>query len=458
MSDRDKVKDLLQNLLPKFKKVVNKDMEEKKRVMEENPQLARLYMELVGSHVITAEEFWANHASPYLKKQAEDRNNQQSVGVSASFLADVKPETDGCNGGVRYNVTPELMSSIFRTYPSVKQKHLKYVPSKYTESEFWTKFFSSHYFHRDKANLDAKDMFADCGKQDEQELKKDLTLAIKDPLVDLTALNDCIDEEPVVTSNVKMSNLANQNMIKRFNQHSILVLKASEQTAAATNPEAVAEPAPSKRARLQDAVSYDDLESNDVDPAVHLKLSRIDRYLNGPTPTLPAMKLNGNGASSSHLDDEHYNHLVINWMNAEGYNPINVLSSSTAVTVLGQLSVGGALMRGAQVNAATHLSPQQQEELKGLYRSLSELLRHFWAAFPPSSPELIEKSNHMINVLHKFDQAKLSEYEMKLTQASTSSEAEKILRPLRFQLNAALSKYRQWSERRPVPRAAMPTL
>lgn len=47
---------------------------------------------------------------------------------------------------------------------------------------------------------------------------------------------------------------------------------------------------------------------------------------------------------------------------------------------------------------------------------------------------------------------------MKLTQASTSSEAEKILRPLRFQLNAALSKYRQWSERRPVPRAAMPTL
>jgi len=40
-------------------------------------------------------------------------------------------------------------------------------------------------------------------------------------------------------------------------------------------------------------------------------------------------------------------------MNAEGYNPINVLSSPTAVTVLGQLSVGGVLMRGSQVNAAT---------------------------------------------------------------------------------------------------------
>ena len=146
---------------------------------------------------------------------------------------------DGCNGGVRYNLTAELMSSIFRTYPSVKQKHLKYVPAKYTESEFWTKFFSSHYFHRDKTNLDAKDMFADCGKQDELgfyhfecsiyiifiwplffvfvlELKKDLITAIKDPLVDLTALNDCVDEEPVVNnSNAKMNNLANQNMIRR---------------------------------------------------------------------------------------------------------------------------------------------------------------------------------------------------------------------------------------------------
>ena len=45
------------------------------------------------------------------------------------------------------------------------------------------------------------------------------------------------------------------------------------------------------KVRLHDAVSYEDLESNDIDPAVHLKLSRIDRYLNGPTPNLPAMSM-----------------------------------------------------------------------------------------------------------------------------------------------------------------------
>lgn len=60
------------------------------------------------------------------------------------------------------------MASIFRTYPSVKQKHIKCVPNKMTEEDFWKKFFSSHYLHRDKNITDAKDLFTDCGKQDEQ--------------------------------------------------------------------------------------------------------------------------------------------------------------------------------------------------------------------------------------------------------------------------------------------------
>lgn len=37
-----------------------------------------------------------------------------------------------------------------------------------TEEDFWKKFFSSHYLHRDKNITDAKDLFTDCGKQDEQ--------------------------------------------------------------------------------------------------------------------------------------------------------------------------------------------------------------------------------------------------------------------------------------------------
>jgi len=87
MADRDKVKDLLQLTLPKFKRMINKDLEEKKLFLSENPQYRQLYMDLVKSNVISAEEFWADHATQFIKQQQDAKNAaQQDVGISASFL------------------------------------------------------------------------------------------------------------------------------------------------------------------------------------------------------------------------------------------------------------------------------------------------------------------------------------------------------------------------------------
>ena len=136
-----------------------------------------------------------------------------SMIVLCPSQADIRPQTDGCNG-LRYNLTPDIIESIFRTYPAgekrlrstscedhgewcngqhrtqtfmcavrvepraqcvwtcflvaVQQKYGENVPHNLTEKEFWTRFFQSHYFHRDRISTGALDIFSECAKQDDK--------------------------------------------------------------------------------------------------------------------------------------------------------------------------------------------------------------------------------------------------------------------------------------------------
>uniref|UniRef100_A0A182WDP2 General transcription factor IIH subunit 1 n=1 Tax=Anopheles minimus TaxID=112268 RepID=A0A182WDP2_9DIPT len=228
MADRDKVKELLQQLLPNFRRKIDKELEEKNRILTENPSLLQLYKDLVITQVLTSEEFWARHAKDYMNKE---QTVKQDIGVSGAFLADIKPQTDGCNG-LRYNLTADIIECIFKTYPAVKRKHTEHVPGKMTEAEFWTKFFQSHYFHRDRIVAGGtKDIFTECGKIDDQQLRQSVQENLGDPLLDIRAFEDNTLEDGFCSSatakqqTVNSGNIVHQSMIKRFNQHSFSVLK-----------------------------------------------------------------------------------------------------------------------------------------------------------------------------------------------------------------------------------------
>lgn len=479
IEDRDKVKELLQQLLPNFKRKIDKDLEDKNRILTENPNLLQMYKDLVITQVLTSDEFWATHAKQYTQQQNAQK---QDIGVSAAFLADIKPQTDGCNG-LKYNLTADIIDCVFKTYPAVKRKHSEYVPAKLSEAEFWTKFFQSHYFHRDRIMAGNKDIFTECGRIDDQMLKVAVADSAGDVLLDLrafedNALPDGFGGAPNEKSGGNSGNTVHQNMIKRFNQHSTMVLNtclsSGENTAtngkvtenrngttsatASTSMDidAVDGEVPQvKRARIIEKIRYDDLENaggaietngTAAAAAPELNLVKVDRYLHGPVPTVP----NANDGIEELNDIESTQMLVIKSTETwSARTPQKVLvNPKAAVNALGELSPGGTLMRGFQEQSLSQLVPPNiEKELRHLYLALSELLHHFWHAFPPTTPELEAKVVRMHEALQRFEAAKLAPFEESVMR-DASPVGMSITKHLNQLLQIASRKFNTWQERK----------
>ncbi|XP_062404143.1 general transcription factor IIH subunit 1 [Sardina pilchardus] len=458
LKDREASKELLQQLLPKFKKKANKELEEKNRMLQEDPVLFQLYKDLVVSQVISAEEFWTNRLS-MPSVEGSVANNKQEVGISAAFLADIRPQTDGCNG-LRYNLTADIIESIFRTYPAVKQKYAENVPHNLTEKEFWTRFFQSHYFHRDRINTGTQDIFSECAKQDEKGLKSMVVQGVKNPMVDLLSLEDkSLDEGygtkvAPSTSNSKPTVKENSNsaIIKRFNHHSSMVLAAglkkgegaNDQTSETSSTDGNSRDSdffqpPIKKVKLQEAIEYEDLQSGSGPRTVALNLKKSDRYAHGPVP----------------LQSHHYTTTqdiitAVNCIQHEMacYKPCltQVMSSNAASSAIAALSPGGVLMQTSTQQTMNQLVPSDvQGELKQLYTAAGELLRHFWTCFPVNTPFLEEKVVKMRSNLERFQMAKLRPFQEKIQRQYLSTN---ITGHLEDMLQAAYNKFHAWQTRR----------
>uniref|UniRef100_A0A3P8V3Q7 General transcription factor IIH subunit 1 n=1 Tax=Cynoglossus semilaevis TaxID=244447 RepID=A0A3P8V3Q7_CYNSE len=416
VKDRDAAKELLQQLLPKFKKKANKELEEKNRMLQEDPVLFQLYKDLVVSQVISAEEFWANRLGGVNNTdQALYNNNKQEVGISGAFLADIRPQTDGCNG-LRYNLTADIIESIFRTYPAVKQKYCENVPHNLTEKEFWTRFFQSHYFHRDRLNTGTQDIFSECAKQDEKGLKSMVIQGVKNPLLNLLALDDntldegygvCSPQPSTSVANRTVKESSNSAIIKRFNHHSAMVLAAGSRKGETLNDQGSETSStdgnsrdsdcfhpPVKKAKLQEATEYDDLQGENRPKTVPLNLKKSDRYAHGPVP----LQSHQYTTSQDIINSVNYIHHEMS-----NYKPnlTQVMSSTAASSAIAALSPGGILMQGGAPQAIHQMIPTDiQGELKHLYVAAGELLRHYWSCFPVNTPFLEEKlTGHLEEML-----------------------------------------------------------
>ncbi|KAL0819281.1 hypothetical protein ABMA28_008521 [Loxostege sticticalis] len=472
--DRDQVKMLLQNLLPKFKRQIDGELEMKSRLLSLHPTLKHLYEDLVISKVINSEEYWN---TPTLKNYTESNNIKQEAGVSGAFLADIQPQTDGCNG-LKYNLTQDIIDAIFKTYPAVRKKHSDYVPNKMTEAEFWTKFFQSHYFHRDRiASSSSKDLFGECAKMDDQAIAS----AMKHTTLDLTVdIPSFVEPTPLVEEDAPEpkgeSTSIHRNMIKRFNQHSIMVLKASHKTNSSNSSssnkttnnnnktengvvgngvekrvaeEKTNEP-PEKKRRILEKIHYEDLEAGNEDAEIQeLKLSKVERYLLGPSSQVQQSGPNANPPPLSALAS-----ICQAWSSGQQCSRPARVSAASAVAALGELSPGGALMRHHHAASMAQLIPPDvKSELHRIYLSGGELLRELWRCFPapaaapaPDADDNIAKADKFYEALLRFRNVKLRPFEEKMLRDLTPL-ATSLTRHMNQMIDTACAKYAMWQQR-----------
>lgn len=538
---RNNVKEMLQRLLPKFKDKAQSELREKVRLLESSPDLLALYKELVVTGILSSDEFWARpefsttgSVSTETPSESGQRKSQpnstassktadgssstgqisrsfqmddqpQIVGVPSYLLSDIKPEADGANG-IKYNLTHETINAIFRAYPTVRQRHKELVPDKLSEADFWIKFFQSHYFHRDRVQLPKEDIFADCAAQDERQLQTELRRSRRNRItahLDLECLSDHelgpgygteVDPPPPVRPSETLvkptegsSNIsANQLLLRRFNNHSILILKSLGSGDVASGLSCVPVDGtggissgadPSTTNESTQAVSlkqqlYSSELSDDPEPAhFRLELASVSDYLEGPTSkdqgastTQASLNQNSVAPSQSYAQSAAGIHAAqasdkckasMRLAFASGRKTKNVLlTTMDAQLALADVSPGGCLVGGKRsddlkgsrssdrpdsVDGAgcrgvdgsrlvgsgptgqrrsaqdpdevdrgpALLNAEQTRELSLLYASASELLRHFWACFPVTNPELADKLDRIANSLTRFRVSKV---------------------------------------------------
>jgi len=135
---------------------------------------------------------------------------------------------------------------------------------------------------------------------------------------------------------------------------------------------------------------------------------------------------------------------------------------------VGQRSVTGKF---SSTDIAELVPPDVEKELRNLYLSLSELLKHFWSSFPPTTPECESKVIRMHEALQRFQMAKLKPFEVKIyfvqikpnlrphspmTTLLTQERALRELSPLGSSLTQHLNqllqmanmKYATWHDRK----------
>ncbi|GMS96674.1 hypothetical protein PENTCL1PPCAC_18849 [Pristionchus entomophagus] len=448
-AERDAAKEVLQQALVAHRQRVQQmtisaergsrdaEIDAKRKILEQSKQLEDLYKHLVTSKLLTPQDFWTD----YYKTTGK---SEERTGMTGAFLANIA-QSD--TNGLKLNLNTNIIQNIFATYPMVERKHLELVPHEMSEEEFWVKFATSHYFHREREVMpNPDDPFADCVKADEEEISKLVSGGAKRKRLNFEYLSDNVvseingaqrpDTTPAATSGKEKQRAT---LIRRCNYLSERILQTQQMTAATAAVGSTASSSSTTSAtaapptngittngetksnggggysvlhRSMGDYSEDAMESAELaDEETDLQLMPI-KVADGTSVAV---------AEFSAEDAARFRGIVGDFI--DNVSEMDILDPSDdwlGSPSTSSINGGSNGVHSDENGRRRPLDPSTQwgmnipyvGEIRVVHDAVNELVKHFWTCFPPPfTPELEAKIERMELTLKKYEETALAEAE-----------------------------------------------
>ncbi|KAI3903705.1 hypothetical protein MKW98_032359 [Papaver atlanticum] len=407
------------------------EIELRMKVLAENSELQKLHKQFVIGGVLDESEFWATRK----RSLGVDGSKmcKQRLGFKSAMLANVRPLTD------------DRKNKIFTEKPAVHQAFLKFVPSKMTEMDFWTKYGRAEFLHKTKMLLRLR-----------------LKLRV-DPTLDMEA--DEGDDYIHLPDNGIFRDGCKETLAQDLNRHAAVVLEGRTLDMDLGDTRTVAEAlAKSKKSDLAAQISDEKANHNRLERASRMVVIE-DLHTPHNLPFAPLLIKD----PREYFDSQQVNVLKSLGDTAVGTKTINcnlnteqaygfLRNSISEIKVTGlhdpiiDPEVASTVLIGSQQLSSTKYNlgknPQEsildvpkktEEELLHYWISIQELLKHFWSSYPITTTYLNSKVSRlkdaMANIYPKQQRIKESE------QSCFRHQVSLLVQPMVQALDAAFSHY-----------------
>ncbi|CAL8468426.1 g7966 [Coccomyxa elongata] len=409
----------------------------KQKLLQEDRDLQQLYNQLVSGGILSEAEFWKGRQNLLKEALRGSKDARQQAGFKTAMISEQTGE--GGSRRVTLSLTPEIVQQLFAEKPHLHRAYTAMVPEKLSEKEFWERYFNYEVARKAKrqgkgTGDEPEDPYKEFKDEELDFREAQKRLQFVDATVNLAADYFDRDARP---SEAEAPDA--RSMIRDINKHAAVVLEG------VPTPGLGADGGPAKRPPTSGEHSsgrlvLDDLRKPWSAGFAELRIQDPKRCYESAADA--ATKSAATGHRRTHADALHATQALCQAGIASP--PLSSHAAEAALADIAALCRGAGghqwdALQAASGPAQANLSPQMQAVLREVCLTANELLRHFWATFPLSSPTREARALRLKKAL--ADQYDRTTAMQESSQGIERVHITQLLKPLRLALDTALAKH-----------------